>query len=295
LLADCLRSIEGARGQTELEVIVVDSGSSDGSTTLVREEFPWVKLLDCRRNVGFPKGNNLGMMASSGRYVLFLNPDTVVLGEAMQVMVRYLEENPAVGAVGGQLLNADGSVQSSRRRFPTLATALFESTWLQPLAPKNVLDRYTMADRADEVITEVDWLVGACLMVRRQAIEQVGLMDEGYFMYSEELDWCRRLKQAGWRIVYLPASQIIHYLGKSSEQAVTSRHINFQRAKLRYFYKFHGQAAGRLLRLVLILSYLWQMKLEVAKYVLGHKRPLRQQRVRAYWQVLGSGLPPAGR
>jgi hypothetical protein len=277
-----------------LEVIVVDSGSSDGSPAMVREQFSWVKLLDYRENVGFPKGNNLGLAASRGRYALLLNPDTVVVGDALPAMVDYLDKHPDVGLVGGQLLNADGSVQSSRRRFPTLATAAFESTWLQPFAPRRLLSRYTMEDVPEDATADVDWLVGACLMARREAIAQVGPMDEGYFMYSEELDWCRRFKEAGWRIVYLPDAQIIHYVGKSSEQAVTRRHVNFQRAKLRYFYKFHGAAAGRLLRLILLLNYAWQLVLEGGKYLVGHRRALRKQRVKAYWQVLGTGLPPAG-
>lgn len=294
LLADCLRSIEQQLERVDLEVIVVDSGSSDGSPAMVQEAFPWVILLDCGENVGFPKGNNLGLAISRGRHVLLLNPDTVVLDDALQVMMDYLDAHPEVGLVGGQLLNVDGSVQSSRRRFPTLSTAVLESTWLEPYAPRSLLARYTMADAPEDQTTEVDWLVGACLMARREAVAQVGLMDEGYFMYSEELDWCRRFKTAGWRIVYLPEARIIHYVGKSSEQAVTRRHVNFQRAKLRYFYKFHGAAAGRLLRLVLILNYAWQLKLEAVKYLLGHKRALRKQRVGAYWQVLRTGLPPAG-
>lgn len=294
LLAACLRSVEAGQGQISLEVIVVDSGSSDGSPAMIQEHFPWVRLLDCGENVGFPRGNNLGLAASQGRHVLLLNPDTEVVGDALQAMLSYLDEHPDVGLVGGQLLNPDGSIQSSRRRFPTLGTAVFESTWLQPYAPHSLLARYYMEDVPAGSTADVDWLVGACLMARREAIDRVGRMDEGYFMYSEELDWCRRFKKAGWRVVYLPAAQIVHHVGKSSEQAVTRRHVNFQRAKLRYFYKFHGPAAGRLLRLILTLNYAWQLTLEAGKYLVGHKRALRKQRVSAYWQVLRTGLPPAG-
>jgi hypothetical protein len=136
--------------------------------------------------------------------------------------------------------------------------------------------------------------MGACLMTRREVIEQVGGMDEGYFMYSEELDWCHRIKQAGWGIVYLPTAQVIHHTGKSSEQAVTTRHINFQQAKLRYFRKYHGRLAAFILRLFLLFMYGWQLGLEAIKGLAGHKRPLRWQRVHAYWQVLRSGLRPAG-
>ncbi len=294
LLHDCLTSIDQNRGGLRLEVIVVDSGSVDESAAMVSAEFPWVRLIACQENVGFARGNNLAIAQANGRYILLLNPDTVVLQDALATMVTYLENQPDVGIVGAQLLNSDGTIQSSRRRFPTLATAFFESTWLEPVAPAWLLERYYVADMPPDQTAEADWLVGACLMTRRAVLAQVGGLDEAYFMYSEELDWCRRIKDAGWRIVYLPAAQIIHYVGKSSEQAVVARHINFQRAKLRYFRKYHGRFPAAVLRLFLWLTYLWQLIVESMKGLLGHKRPLRQQRVRAYWAVLRSGLRPAG-
>jgi GT2 family glycosyltransferase len=217
-----------------------------------------------------------------------------VVGEALATMVDYLEAHEAVGVVGAQLLNPDGSVQSSRRRFPTTATAFFESTWLEPLAPKRVLRDYYAEDIGDDETADVDWVKGACLMTRRRIYEEVGPMDADYFMYSEELDWCKRIRMAGWRVVYLPTAKIVHYEGKSSEQAVTARHINFQRAKLRYFRKYHGMMITVVLRLFLLLNYIWQLALEAVKGLLGHKRDLRRQRVRAYWQVIRSGLKPAG-
>ncbi len=151
-----------------------------------------------------------------------------------------------------------------------------------------------MQDMPDDVIAEVDWLMGACLMLPRHVVEAVGGMDEAYFMYSEELDYCRRIKDAGYPILYLPTAQIVHHVGKSSEQAVTARHINFQRAKLRYFRKFHGRFSCGVVRVVLLLNYIWQIEVESIKGVLGHKRPLRWQRVKSYWQVVRSGLRPAG-
>ncbi|HSO28205.1 MAG TPA: glycosyltransferase family 2 protein [Anaerolineales bacterium] len=153
---------------------------------------------------------------------------------------------------------------------------------------------YYARDLPDDQIADVDWGTGACMMAPRTAVEAVGGMDEAYFMYSEELDWCRRFKNAGWRVVYLPTAQIIHYEGKSSEQAVVARHINFQQAKLRYFRKYHSRLAASLLRFFLLCNYLWQLILEGVKGILGHKRPLRRQRVQAYWAVLRSGLRPAG-
>ncbi len=293
LLRDCLRSIDAGRSGLSLEVIVVDSASSDDSVAMVAAEFPWVRLIAREENVGFPRGNNIGLAEANGRALLLLNPDTVLLDDALPVMLNFLEANPDVGALGPLLLNPDGSVQSSRRRFPTLATGFFESTWLEGLAP-GLLRRYYALDLPDDETADVDWLTGACVMVPRAAYERVGGMDEAYYMYSEELDWCRRIKEAGWRVVYHPEARVIHHHGKSSEQAVTARHINFQRAKLRYFRKYHGRASAAVLRLFLLLVYAWQMILEGAKGLLGSKRELRRQRVRAYYDVLRSGLRPAG-
>lgn len=293
LLRRSLLSLAPHRDAIATQVIVVDSASGDGSAEMVAADFPWVELVASTENVGFPAANNIGLERARGRYILLLNPDTEVVGDALAALLAYLQANPGVGLAGPQLLNPDGSLQSSRRRFPTVATGFFESTWLQPLAPRRLLARYYAEDLPDDETSDVDWVTGAAMMVRRQVVEQVGGLDPGYFMYSEELDWCRRIRAAGWRVVYFPAAQIIHHSGKSSEQAVTARHINFQRAKLRYYRKYHGGAAALLLRLFLLASYLAQIGVEGAKGLLGHKRALRRQRVAAYWEVVKSGLRPA--
>jgi GT2 family glycosyltransferase len=293
LLNECLASLEANRGRLSLQVIVVDSASSDGSPEMIAAGFPWVELIRCQENVGFPRGNNIGLAIATGRFLLLLNPDTVVVGDALSLMLVYLDTNPGVGALGPQLLNPDGSIQSSRRRFPSLLTGFFESTWLEGLAPR-LLQRYHALDVPDHAIADVDWITGACIMIPRSVYERIGGLDEGYYMYSEELDWCRRIKDAGWRVTYFPQAQVVHHAGKSSEQAVTARHINFQRAKLRYFRKYHGRAAATALRVFLLGNFAWQLALEWLKGLLGNKPALRRQRARAYLAVLRSGLRPAG-
>jgi hypothetical protein len=272
------------------ETIVVDNGSTDGSIEVMRGEFPTVRLIANTHNQGFPAANNQGLAVAQGRYVLLLNPDTEVVEDALATMVAFADGHPDVGVVGPQLLNPDGSVQSSRRRFPTLATAFFESTWLQPYAPRRLLERYYVLDRPDDATQDVDWVKGAALLARREALERVGPMDEKFFMYSEELDWCRRFREAGWRVVYLPTAQVVHHEGKSSEQVVAARHIHFQTSKVRYFRKYHGAVAAEGLRLFLLGHYVWQLGLEGAKWLVGSKRPMRAERVVAYWQVLQSRL-----
>ena len=296
LLRQCLKSVARDRPLSvdhpplATEIIVVDNASSDGSVEMVRAEFPHVRLMANQANRGYTGGNNDGIAAATGRYVMILNPDTRVLDDALAAMVAYADAHSDVGVVGPQLLNPDGSVQSSRRRFPTLMTGLFESTWLEPLAPRDVLRRYYVLDQPDGAIQEVDWLFGACFLVRREVIQQVGTLDEDFFMYSEEMDWCRRIRQAGWKVVYLPEAQVIHYGGKSSDQVAAQRHIYFQTSKVRYFRKHHGALTAGVLRVALLAMYAWQLVLEAAKGALGHKRTLRRERVRAYWQVLRSRL-----
>ena len=283
-------AVEGAPACT-IEVIVVDSASSDGSVEMVRRAFPEVGLYASEENLGYTGGNNLGIEASRGRYVLVLNPDTEVIGAALQAMVAYMEGHPEVGVLGPQLLWPDGTVQSSRRRFPTVGTALIESTFLQKWFPRHpTLRRYRVLDRPDDAVSEVGWVSGACMVVRRAAFEEVGLLDDGYFMYSEEMDWQKRMRDAGWKVVYWPRAQVRHYEGKSSEQVVALRHIRFGRSKVRYFRKHHGRAAGALVRGWLLVNYGYEWAVEALKWCVGHKRALRRERMRVYGEVLGSGL-----
>jgi hypothetical protein len=294
LLKSCLRSIYPQRNRAtglRFETIVIDNASTDGSVQMVRETFPQVTLIANQNNPGFTGGNNQGMALSRGRYVLLLNPDTEVLDDALTHMVAYMDAHPEMGALGPTLLNPDGSVQSSRRRFPRPATAFVESTTLQNWFPRHrLLTNYYALDLPDDAVAEVDWVTGACLLIRREALDQVGPLDDGYFMYSEELDWCRRAKDAGWKVIYYPQARVIHHGGRSSEQVKAFQIARFNRSKIRYFRKHHGRLVACALRIFLLINYGYQLLLETAKWLVGHKRPLRRSRMRAYWQVLKSRL-----
>lgn len=290
LLKACLDSIFVVPTALQIEIIVVDSASSDNTVSMMREHYPQVKLLAQSENVGFPRGNNIGLKAASGRHLLLLNPDTEIIGDALATMVGYLDAHPHVGIVGPHTLNTDGTTQSTKRRFPTLTVGFFESTWLQKYAPKALMHRYYADDVTDSEIGEVDWVQGSALMARRDVYTQIGGLDEGFFMYSEELDWCKRAKQAGWQVVYIGNAQITHHGGRSSAQIAAQKHIYFHRSKLRYFHKYHGWLAAQALRIFLLLNYIWQIGLEGVKGLLGHKRALRRERIQGYWQVLRSGL-----
>ena len=303
LLAACLASVlagpvtvvppAGDRSDGDdrlgVEIIVVESGSTDHSREVL-SHFPQVRVLAQPENIGFSRGNNLGLAAARGRYLMLLNPDTAIIGDALPVLAAYLDAHPDVGIVGPRTLNTDGTTQSTRRRFPTLVTALFESTWLQPYAPPGVLRRYYISDAPDDAVLDVDWMQGSALMFRREVYEQIGGLDERFVMYSEEMDWCRRARAAGWRAVYVGTAQIVHHGGKSADQVEARRHMYFQQSKVRYFRKHHGLPAGETLRLYLLALYAWQWLLEWTKGRLGHKPELRRARMAAYREVLRTGL-----
>jgi len=290
LLQACLHSLleaEAASPALTVEIIVVDSASGDGSAQMVRDEFPQIQLIASDENLGYARGNNIGVAAGQGRYFFLLNPDTVVAPTALTELVRYLDDHPTVGAVGPQLRWPDGAVQSSRRRFPTVGSLFWESTLLGQWFPKNRhLRRYHCFDTEPNQPQSVEWLVGAALLIRAETWQQVGPIDEKFFMYFEETDWCRRAAAAGWERYYLPSAQVVHYEGKSSEQVIAARTLRFQRSKLRYTHKYFGAGWARLLRLFLWLTYAFQWLEESTKWLLGHRRSLRRERMSAYGQVL---------
>lgn len=291
LLTACLHSIYSNPHPAQTEVIIIDSASHDDIVERIRTSFPQVELLPQTENVGFTRGNNIGLARATGKFILLLNPDTEIVADALNGMITFLDAHPQIGIVGPHTLNSDGVThQSTRRRFPTFMTALFESTWLQPFAPRALLDYFYVNDAPNDSRVEVDWVQGSALMTRREVFTRIGGLDEGFVMFSEELDWCKRARNHGWKVMYLGDQRIIHHGGKSTDQVVAKRHIYFQESKLRYFRKHHGGIIAHSLRLFLLASYSIQLALEAAKGVVGHKPVLRHERVRQYWLVLRSGL-----
>ena len=289
-------------GSNTVEVIVVDNASQDATPELLPARFPWVRLIRSAVNLGFTGGNNLGYATSRGRILYFLNPDTELVNtklhpDSLWTLYEALTSDETIGLAGPQLRYADNTLQSSRRRFPTPLTGFWESTWLSRIWPANPWTRYHhLADWPATFRQDVDWVVGAAMLARRSALEAIrqpeysGPFDEGFFMYSEELDLCRRLKGAGWRVIYVPEALVIHYEGRSSEQVVAARHIHFNRSKVRYYEKYFGPHWANLMRRFLLWEFRWQMLVEGAKWLLGHKRTLRTRRLAAYRQVLATGL-----
>jgi N-acetylglucosaminyl-diphospho-decaprenol L-rhamnosyltransferase len=303
LLRRCLLSL--AAQSRPLAVVVVDNASTDGTADMLAKEFQHVRRIENRANVGFTAANNQGLQAlgldgTAGvppDLVLLLNPDTEIAPGALDALERYLATRPNVGLVGPVLRNPDGSVQSSRRRLPTLATAVFESTpieWLWPTNP--VARRYRMADVRPDQAGIVDWVTGAAMLVRARALAEVGPFDEGFFMYSEELDLCRRLRAVGWEVGFEPRAEVVHHEGASSIQVSGRRLLWFHRSRVRYFRKYHGAAAARLVQGAVLLLFSAAWVAEAGKLALGHKKPLRRARLQAYaalWREGISGAEPA--
>jgi len=240
-LRECLLSIYRSTKGTSFEIIVVDNNSTDGSVDMVKSEFPAVKLIENSQNLGFARAANQGLKENKGRYILLLNPDTIVLPNALDKMVEFMEANSEAGALGCKLLNPDGSLQPSCRSFPTLITVLFENTGLEKLFLRNrIIGRHRIGHWDYNDIREVDQPMGSALMVRRETATQVGLMDEQFYMYYEDVDWCFRIKKGGWKIYFLPSAQIIHYGGQSASPNMAKMRIQGYKSRHRFFRKHYG-------------------------------------------------------
>jgi len=242
----CLESIGD-----EHELIVVDHGSTDGTLDLVRDRFPLARIVE-QPNRGMGGGNNAGMRVATGRYHLLLNSDAWPLAGAVERLADFADEHPQAAVVGPRLRNLDGSLQRSVRAFPTLWRLATEYLFLRKLAPKtDALNALYGGGFDHESVREADWLFGACLLVRREAADAVGLFDEDFFMFSEEVDWCYRFRQAGWHVVFTPAAEVVHVGGATHGGRMYRENV---RGHLRFFAKHHGPGEAERARRLLLLG-----------------------------------------
>ena len=246
-LVAALSSIIGQEWRHAIELIVVDNFSQlDDSAAVVRRDFPQVKLIVTDRNLGFAAGNNIGLRASHGRYVLFLNPDTIVHKSALDILVDWMESHPKAGACGPKMTYPDGRLQASSRAFPSFGAGLFRNTIFGKLWPNNPWSRsYLMEEARDDKPSQADWLSGSALLARRAALEEIpqktGVWDEDYFMYCEDVDLCWRLKADGWERWYVPAAHITHRIGASSDWAQGAMIRQHHGAMLRFYFKNYAK------------------------------------------------------
>lgn len=248
LLKQCLRGIRQSAIAMPHEVIVVDNHSQDSSVTMVQTHFPEVMLIEAKTNRGYAAGNNIGLRQARGEFVLIINPDIAIFSGAVEAMVGYLEHHTVVAMIGPKLINPDGSTQISCYRFPTPLIPIYRRTPLGRLPwARKPLRKYLMSDWDHASNKEVDWLLGACMLVRRSAIEKVGLMDERFFLYFEDIDWCRRFWKAGYEVHYLADVDLVHYHKRQSAESpgftgvfswATRVHIA---SAIKYFGKYLGE------------------------------------------------------
>jgi hypothetical protein len=244
-LAHCLEAVPDATGDLRTETVVVDNASGDGTARMVRERFPEVRLIANAANRGFAAANNQALAVASGRHVLFLNPDTRPEEGALAVLVRTLDDDDTLGAVGPQLREPDGAVQPSVRSDPTPAALLHQYTplrLLRFLAP--AYDRYKRRDMDFQTAADVDTLMGAALCVPRRVLDEVGTMDERFFVYHEEADLCLRIRRAGYRVRFEPAARVVHVGGVSAGHAAAN--VLYLRSLYRFLYKHQGRLKGGL-------------------------------------------------
>lgn len=243
-LLRCLESIAQAQGPFSMETIVIDNGSSDGSVDAVKGRILGCHLIENQENLGFAKATNQGMREAQGRYILLLNPDTTVSREALEKLIAFMDKTPEAGIAGVQLLNGDGSKQNSIANFPCLTTELLNKRLLRWLFP----ERFPGKERDYSNPIEVDSVIGAAMMVRRRAIEEVGNLDEDYFLFLEETDWCYRMKKKGWKIFHLPQVEICHFQGKSAATEKKRAKVEYYRSRYLFFKKNRGPLSCLVLR-----------------------------------------------
>ncbi|GBC93005.1 N-acetylglucosaminyl-diphospho-decaprenol L-rhamnosyltransferase [bacterium HR15] len=265
-LRAALRSIYAHAPRFPFEVLVLDNASQDGSVQMVEKEFPQVRLLVSERNLGFAKGHNELARHAQGRYLLILNPDTLMLEDALDNLIRFAEAHPEAGIIGPKLLNPDGSLQYSCRRFPNPIAAIFRNTPLGRLFPHNRYTRdYLMLDWDHRSVREVDWVSGAAMLVSRAVYEQLGGFDEQFFIYVEDVDLCYRAWQAGWKVLYYPEAVILHAIGRSTDLVANKMIITFHQSMYKFYKKHYARKTPFYLRPLIPLGLAMRASLFILK------------------------------
>lgn len=288
-LRECLRTLPYGTAHPEtLETIVVDNASSDGSADMVAAEFPDVTLIRLSENTGFSGGNNVALANLDAPYALLLNSDATVHPGSLDILLDWADTQPETGIIGPKVLNSDGSLQFSCRRFPTFAAGLFRNVYLGRLFPNNrPASDYLMQDFDHASVRDVDWVSGCAMLIRKTCMDQIGLLDaDTFFMYCEDMDWCLRAHNDNWRVVYFPDAVVTHAIGKSSDRAADRMIIEHHRSMWRFYKKhkaFFAKQIPLLLRPLVPVGILLRVIVRIARrrfinpilYALTGKKPAR--------------------
>lgn len=273
LLEHCLLSI---RKNVNLgyEVIIVDNNSSDNTVEMVRRKFPEFSLIANSKNIGFAAANNQALAQARGKWLLILNPDTILFKDTVEKSLLYLKKNPEVGVLGGKILNPDLSLQPSCRNLPDLSSQILILLKIHHFKPGLAsLKKYFMADFKYQEIREVDQVMGAFLITKREVIEKAGFFDPNFFVWFEEVDFCRRVKQLGYKVIFFPEAKIIHHQGESFKQLMALKaQINFNRSLAYYFKKNHSYLSYLIILSFFPLSYLLSFLVSLGRFFGGRRK-----------------------
>jgi GT2 family glycosyltransferase len=254
---ECLTSLETLNKDVSIEIIVVDNASTDGTVGLIRNRFPCVRLVESEKNLGFARANNLGIALTRGKYICLMNPDVKVPADCLSKMYQYMEKEAAIGLLGPKMLGPDGDTRRSGMRFPTLWNCFLRATAMDSLSMgTGLFGGFLMSDFEFDTTRDIDVLNGWFWLARRAAVDEVGLLDERFFMYGEDIDWCKRFHNAGWRVVFYPEAEAVHYGGASSSNAPVRFYLEMQRANLQYWKKHHGPISSYAYCLTVWLNHL---------------------------------------
>lgn len=261
-LTKCIDSILSNGKGIDYEMIVVDNYSGDGTVEMLRNDYPQVRLIINSTNIGYARAVNQAIDASRGQYLLIINSDVVLLPQCLSNMIHFVRNREDAGVVGCRVLNADRSIQRSCRSFPNVLNFISENFFLDKIFPKNKLwGRPFLSYFGYDRTTTVDVVLGAFMMIRREIIDRVGKMDEQFFMYAEETDFCYRVKNAGWKNYFFPEAQIIHCGGESTRQASIPMFIELHKSHHRYIEKHHGRSYLAIIKSILFLGILLRIVL----------------------------------
>jgi len=285
ILRDCLRSVYGQTKELASEVVVIDNASTDGSQEMVKEEFPQLVLIENIENRGFAAANNQGIEIAKGRYVLLLNSDTVVLDGAIQKVVAFADQHPEAAVVGCKVLNPDRTLQATCFKFPSLLNLFLAATYLYKMFPRShFFGRERMIWWTRDDVRPVDVVTGCFMLVRREAIQQVGRMDEQFFMYAEEADWCYRFRMAGWQNVFYPEAEIIHLGGQSSGRVRVAMTVQLRKAILQFIRKHNGYWSYAVGRSLVLMFYTVRIPFWLVLAIRPKIRGRALDMTRAYWK-----------
>lgn len=283
LTLQCLRSIREFSPHVPHEILLIDNGSQDGIGAVVAEKFPEVRLIETGRNDGFSQANNLGIVNAHGQYILLLNSDTKIIEPVFDRLVQYMDSRPEVGCIGPQHVGGDGRHQVSYGKFPDLFSEVLRKIVDYRISLNDLNIRGYLIELCS-MEQEVDWLSGSCLLLRRDALVQAGLLDEAFFMYFEDMDLCKRIHDRGWKIVFCPMSKILHYSGQSVKENILAGLVAYRQSQIYFARKHYGRCGDYLVRIVLFLKFGVIASRALAEFVV--KKFLGQDTQPAYVKML---------